>query len=162
MEHSARIDYWLQTALQRLTAEGFALRNQHGFKIVAHRSQFEITKFGNVETYFIFADFDYLDVTMMRRFSTDAFNYAMQTRTSSLPCGLFESVWSFAVSIARNVDDATMHAIKTETPPSHWSAGELRVAYDAPRHQLYYFDQTPLWGAAYYAGFRRQIQKYLG
>jgi hypothetical protein len=162
MDYSARTDFWLQTALQRLTMDGFTIRQQNYFKVVAHRSRFELSKFGNAETYFIFADFDYLDVNLMRRFSTDAYNYAVQTKTSPLPCGFFESVWCFAVAIARNADDATAYAIKTETPPKHWSAGEMRVAYDAPRHQLYYFDQTPLWGAAYYAGFRTQIKKYLG
>jgi hypothetical protein len=162
MDYSARMDYWLQTAVQRLQTDGFTIRNQNYFKIVAHRSRFELSKFGNAETYFIFADVDYLDVNLMRKFSADAYNYAVQTKSSSLPCGFFESVWCFAVAVARNVDDATAYAIKTETPPSHWSAGEMRVAYDAPRHQLYYFDQTPLWGAAYYAGFRRQIQKYFG
>jgi hypothetical protein len=65
-------------------------------------------------------------------------------------------------AMARNVDNMTAQAIKIETPPSHWSAGEMRIAYDAPRHQLYYFEQTPLWGVAYDAGFRKQIQKYLG
>lgn len=162
MDYSARTDYWLQTALQRLTADGFAIRNQNYFKVVAHRSRFELSKFGNSETFFVFADFDYLDINLMRRFSADVFNYAMQTKVNSLPCGIFESVWSFAVAMARNVDDATIRAIETETPPSHWSAGEIRVTYDAPRHQLYYFKQTPLWGAAYYAGFRKQILKYLG
>jgi hypothetical protein len=56
----------------------------------------------------------------------------------------------------------TAQVIKTEEPPTHWSAGELRVAYDAPHHQLYYYEKTPLWGAAYYSGFRKKIQKYLG
>jgi hypothetical protein len=162
MDHSARMAHWLQTAVQRLTADGFMIRQQNYFKVVAHRSRFELSKFGNAETYFILADFDYLDSNMIRRFSADAFNYAMQTKSSSLPCGIFESVWCFAIAIAQNVDDATAYAIKTETPPSHWSAGEMRVAYDVPRHQLYYFDKTPLWGAAYYAGFRNQIKKYLG
>ena len=161
MDYSARMDYWLQTAIQRLLADGFVIMNQNYFKVVAHRSRFEITKFGNSETFFIFADIDYLNIDMMRRFSTDAFNFAMKSKTSPLPCGFFESVWSYAVGIGRNVDDMTAQVIKTETPPKHWSAGEMRVAYDAPRHQLYYFDQTPLWGAAYYAGFRKQIQKYL-
>src|ERR1051325_6920460 len=102
MDYSARTDYWLQTAIQRLQADGFTIRNQNYFKVVAHRSRFELSKFGNCEAYFVFAG-------------------------------------------------------KTESPPTHYGAGEMRVAYDAARHQLYYFDQTPLWGWAYYAGFRRQI-----
>lgn len=162
MDYSARTDYWLQTALQRLTADGFTIRQQNFFKVVAHRSRFELTKFGNVETYFTFVDFDYLDANSVRRFSMDAFNYAVQTKTSPLPCGFFEGVWSFAVAIAKQTDELTAQVIKIEEPPSHWSAGELRVAYDVPRHQLHYYEKTPLWGAAYYAGFRRQIQKYLG
>jgi hypothetical protein len=161
MEDFARTDHWLQTSLQRLTADGFTIRNQNYFKVVAHRSRVELTKFGNVETYYIFADFDYLDAHLMRRFSLDAYTYAEQTKVSPLPNGLFESVWCFAVAIARNIEGTTPQVIKTEAPLSHMSGGELRIAYDVPRHQLYYYEKTPLWGGAYYSGFRKQILRYL-
>ena len=162
MEYQTRKEYWLQTALQRLTSDGFTIRPDNLFKIVAHRSRFELSKFGNSETFFIFHEFDGTDINLIRRFSNDAFNHATQLKTSSLPCGFFESVWCFAVAISHYVDDMTAQIIRTEAPPKHWSAGELRVCYDAPRHGLYYFEQTPAWGAAYYAGFRKQIQRYLG
>jgi hypothetical protein len=162
MDYTSRKDYWLQTALQRLTADEFVVKPDNMFKVVAHRSRFELSKFGNAETFFIFHEFDYTDVNLLRKFSADAFNHAMQLKVSSLPCGIFESVWCFAVAISHNIDEMTMQMLKTEAPPSHWSAGEMRVCYDAPRHGLYYFEQTPLWGAAYYAGFRNQIKKYLG
>jgi hypothetical protein len=51
MDYSARTDYWLQTALQRLTADGFTILNQNYFKVVARKSGFELSKFGNVDTF---------------------------------------------------------------------------------------------------------------
>lgn len=160
LDPMARKEHWLQTAVHKLRAGGFTLLNSP-FKVAAHHSGFELTKFGNSETFFIFAEFDYLDLPLMHRFSTDAFNFAMKSKSSPLPCGLFESVWSFAVAIAHNIDDATAQRIKFEDPPSHWSAGEMRVAYDVARHQVYFFEKTPMWGGAYYNGFRNQIRKYL-
>ncbi|MEW6128906.1 MAG: hypothetical protein AB1757_17850 [Acidobacteriota bacterium] len=162
MDYTPRKDYWVQTAIQRLQADRFTFLPDNTFKMVAHRSGFELSKFGNAETFFIFHEFDYTDANLIRRFSADAFNHAMKLKTNPLPCGFFESVWCFAVAISHNVDDMTAQILKTEDPPKHWSAGEMRVCYDAPRHGLYYFEKTPVWGAAYYAGFRNQIKKYLG
>ena len=162
MDYTPRKDYWLQTAIQRLTMDGFSLIPDNMFKVVAHRSRFELSKFGNIETFYTFHEFDYTDANLLRRFSADAFNHAMQLKTNPLPCGFFECVWSFAVAVSHNVDEVTAQMIKTESPPKHWSAFEMAVCYDAPRHGLYYFEQTPVWGAAYYAGIRNQIKKYLG
>ena len=37
----------------------------------------------------------------------------------------------------------------------------MPVVFDLASGSLYYFEGTPLWGAAYYAGFRREVQANL-
>lgn len=160
MDPFARKEHWLQTVVQKLTASGFQLLPSP-FKVVARRSRFELSKFGNSETFFTFAEFEYLDMNWMRKFSADAFTFAVQSKASSLPCGLFESVWSFAVAIAYQVDEAAIQRLRVEDPPSHWSAAEMRIIYDVTRHQITFFEQTPMWAGAYYRGLRKQIQTYL-
>jgi hypothetical protein len=86
---------------------------------------------------------------------------ALRSKTTSLPCGLFESVWCFVVAITANLDPPVAQSIRFNAPPKHWSSGELSVAFDAVTGHLSYFEQTPIWGAAYYAWFRKQIQRYL-
>jgi hypothetical protein len=51
--------------------------------------------------------------------------------------------------------------IRDTAPQKHWAAAEIPVAFDSATGQVCYFERTPVWGAAYYAGFRREIQRYL-
>ena len=157
---------WLQTVTEGMAASRFKISSDvscgdRTFPAVAHRSRFELTKFGNCETFFVFEEFDSLSPAEMRRFSAEAFTFAKAARKLKLPCGLFEAVFCFAVAIVDGLDDATAEAVRNEVPQKHWAAGEIPVVYDRAIGQLCYFEKTPMWGAAYYAGFRKQISKFL-
>jgi hypothetical protein len=60
-------------------------------------------------------------------------------------------------SISYNVDLACQNT----APTKHWAAFEVPVLYDSNHDKLLFFEKTPVWGGAYYKGFRNQIQKYL-
>jgi hypothetical protein len=51
--------------------------------------------------------------------------------------------------------------VREEAPPKHWAANEIPVVYDAATNRLHYFEKTPVWGAAYYKGFRKLIVELL-
>ena len=53
-------------------------------------------------------------------------------------------------------------SIRNVTPKMRWAAAEIPVLFDCITGQLCYFEKTPMWGAAYYRGFRNQIQQFLG
>jgi hypothetical protein len=157
---------WMHHVAGRLLSESFVALPQAsyqpaGFKFAVRRTRFEIAKFGMAETFFVFADLPALTPQSMAGFSYAAFQFAMRSKSVPLPCGLFESVWCFAVALTTNLHPQVAESIRTTTPPKHWSAGEIPVAFDAASGYLCYFEKTPMWGAAYYAGFRRQIQRYL-
>jgi len=107
-------------------------------------------------------NFSTFNTDVMRPFSADAFRCAKQHKKIPLPCGLFEGVCCFAIAVTQAVDEATQQSVRNEKPPEHWAAGEIPVVYDQVQGKLYYFERTPLWGAAYYAGFRGQIEQFLG
>jgi hypothetical protein len=160
-------DSWLGSTCRRLESAGYVIEREVShdgrlFPVVARRTRFDLLKFGFSESFFIFHQFDRLSLADFRRFSADAFRCAKAHRAIPLPCGLFESVWCYAVAIANAVDGPALEAIRSETPPKHWAAAEIPVVYDQTLRQLGYFDRTPLWGAAYYAGFRKQINRLLG
>src|SRR5262245_31836356 len=155
---------WFDSAQRRLKDNGFVFLDDSDtgkFRAAARRSRFELTKFGNCETFYIFKEFDYLDADAMRRFSADAFRYAKAHKKCFLPCGLFEAVFSFAVAVAGRVRVEAERILRSEVPPKHWAAAEMWVAYDESRGELFYLEKTPIWGAAYYAGFRKQIRRFL-
>ena len=160
-------DAWLSSVAGKLQADGFVplppqTYQAAGFKFATRRSRFELSKFGNVETFFVFADIPQLTPQLMSSFSSAAFQFAMRSKASPLPCGFFEAVFCFAVALASQIDPQTAQYLRSDSPPAHWGAGEIRAAFDAASGYLYYLEGTPLWGAAYHAGFRRQIQTYLG
>ena len=158
---------WLQNIRGRLSAASFVLSDdvhfgEATFKMIARRSRFELTKFGFSETFFIFTEFDSLNAPALRAFSSKAFQCAKKIRKIGLPCGLFESVWCYAVAIAPVVDDEIWNAVRNESPSKHWAAAEIPVVYDSTHKKLGYFEKTPIWGAAYYKTFRATIERFLG
>jgi hypothetical protein len=158
---------WLHGAAGRLQSDGFVPVNagadqRDGFAYVARRTRFQITKFGMDETFFVFAETPGLTSRIMAEFSSAAFRFALRSKVVPLPCGLFESVWCFAVAVTSHLNPQLSESIRTTTPPKHWAAAEIPVVFDTTTGQLSYFEKTPMWGAAYYAGFRRQIKNYLG
>lgn len=157
---------WLAAASRRLEADGFRITRDSSdanrqFTMVAHRSRFELTKFGNVETFFVFGSLERADQETVRKFGADAFACALRMKQFPLPRGLFEAVFCFPVCLTENLDEATIQHVRNETPPRHWSAAEIPVIYVRSTGQLVYYEKTAAWGAAYFAGFRKQIMKYL-
>jgi hypothetical protein len=163
----AAMDNWLTAARGRLASASFVLLEDvpfegRTFRLIARRTRFELTKFGFSESFFVFGQFDRLTNEALRQFSADAFRFAKKTRVIPLPCGLFESVFCYAVAITKAVDEPTLTSVRFDTPPKHWAAAEIPVVYDRTQGKLSCFEKTPLWGSAYYRGFRKQIRQFLG
>jgi len=157
---------WLNDVRARLQGAGFVVEenveSKSGrFALVCRRTRFSLTKFGMSETFFVFSRFDRLTNASLRAFSADAFRCALDRRKVRLPRGIFESVWCYAVAVAKEADPATLDAVRAEKPAKHWASAEIPVVRDEGAGRLVYFEKTPLWGAAYYAGFRREIRKLL-
>jgi hypothetical protein len=157
---------WLRRSLKILSHEGFVIsENVADCDIptaMARRSRFEFLKFGIAETFFVFRRFDSINVDALQDFSSEAFHLAKQSKTCPLPCGLFESVWCFAVAVTDHIDSVVAESVRKEVPPRHWAAAEIPVIFNQSEGRLYFFEKTPIWGAAYYAGFRSEIQRCLG
>jgi hypothetical protein len=132
------------------------------FRLVGRQTHIELTKFGFVENFFVFAEFDHLTKEVLRRFSAAAFRLAYQQRIIPLPCGIFEGVICYAVAITKSVDESTETSVRCDTPTPHWASAEIPVVYDQTQDRPFYFEKTPVWGYAYYRGFRKTILQLLG
>ena len=166
MNESTPAETWLRMVLQRLSSDGFSISHNVSFEgqefmAVAHRSRFELTKFGNSETFFVFGSLQTCDADSIRGFSSLAFKFAKRSKSFPLPCGLFEFVCCFAVCLADALDESTADSVRRVMPRKHWAAAEIPVVFDCDQGRVCFLERTPLWGAAYYKGFRNQIAKYL-
>ena len=158
---------WLQYASQKLAANGFSplhpeTYQPQGYKYAVRRSRFELSKFGMAESFFTFAEIPNLTPAVLQQFSGASFAFAEKNKKVSLPNGLFVALFCFAVALTENLPPETAAFIRNTAPIKHWSAFEMPVAIDLTNGSLVYFEKTPIWGAAYYAGFRREIEANLG
>lgn len=153
---------YVRQAQTRLECAGFSwTEDADGFRGVASRSSFQLTKFGYWETFFVFREFEQLDRGSMQEFMREAVRHAFANRTVKLPRGLFAGVATFGVAVAERADDAVIRAVRSETPPRHWAANEIPVVNDRGARRIHYFERTPVWGAAYFKGYRKQIEQFL-
>lgn len=157
---------WLQHINQRLQSNSYhplapEIYQAEGYRYAVRRTRFELSKFGMAETFFTFAEIPNLAPETMRQFSSASFQFAKRNKAVPLPCGLFESVFCFAVAITANLHPQTAQFIRDTPPTKHWAASEIPVAFDLAHGTLCYFEKTPVWGAAYYNGFRKEVQRIL-
>jgi hypothetical protein len=153
---------YLTTVRARLEAAGYTwLDAVSAFTGVAHRSRFQLTKFGMWETFFVFREFHHLDPTSLRAFMREANEFTVRNRAVSLPRGAFAGVATFGVAVARTHDPDATREIRETAPKKHWAAMEMPVVCEATTGRLHYFQRTPVWGAAYYRGLRKQIEELL-
>lgn len=155
----------LPPLIASLTNDGFACRENvmaegRTFALVAEQHAIKPTKFAKVSTFWIVEDLSEPDLGAIRRFSSDAYRYAL-THKRTPPRGFFGAVVCVPVALVRNVDAAAAESLMSSAAPKHWSAFEFPVVADLERHELLMFQGTPFWGAAYYRGFRAQAHARL-
>ncbi len=137
---------WLEASGQRLRAASYSLTDDVAFESttflrVAYRSGFQLAKFGNVETFFVFGALPTADAASIRAFSARAFRYAKSAKKLPLPCGMFEAVVAYPVALVDSLDSPTRATIEGEMPSAHYGAFEMPVVYESSRGEL---GRTPL------------------
>lgn len=157
---------WLQYVMQKLAANAYQPMSpekyqSQNFKYAAHRSRFELSKFGMAENFFTFAEIPNLTPEILIQYSTAAFKFAAANKSTPLPNGFFVATFCYAVAITMNLHPQMAQYVRETAPIKHWGAFEMPVVFDLANGGLYYFEKTPMWGAAYYAGFRKEIQTNL-
>ena len=129
------IEEFYSRSLERLrssgfkTTEGVKYRGQT-FTCVAKRTAFEGQKYGFVETFFLFAEFDDIDVGALGSYCRTCFAYALRKSRIPLPRGLFHSVECYCVALAYGIDSVVGEAVRGNEPPRHWAAAEIPVICD--------------------------------
>src|SRR5262245_60525134 len=151
-------DSWLQYVSQKLAANRFRPTKQEiyqpqGFRYAAQRSGFELSKFGMAEYFFTFAEIPNLTPQVLQQFSGASFQFANKNKEVPLPNGFFVATFCFAVAMTENLSPETASYIRDTAPVKHWSAFEMPAAIDLTNGNLVYCEKTPMWGAAYFAGF---------
>jgi len=124
------------------------------YQIVGHLSKFELSKFGISDYFFTVGYLKDVTLANIRAFSNQSYGYAGSHRSNTLPPGLFGGFWAFSIILVDQLPDSVRQAIESDCPPKHWSSFEFPIVVETSTKKVTYFQGTPTWGMAYYAGFR--------
>ena len=152
---------------KRLASNGFVIQRDvdlqpYHLNLVAVRSRFELSKFGKMTRFVLVAKVSNVDANMVQDYSARTTKYALDNPHTGLPGGLGRSVLSIPVLVSEDFDDEVKKSMTETLAPKHWAAFEFPVLISTHLRQLYYCKKTPVWGAAYYRGFRRFVETQIG
>jgi hypothetical protein len=156
---------YLARVEQRLVAEGFRCSRAgvDPWLLVAEKSGFELTKFGNVDTSVHIGNLGAPQPEALTALSAHAFAAASGTsRGFRMPGGFFQALFSHAVAIVDVAPASLVEFIEVQQAPKHWAAFESVALFELATGRLHTFAGTPLWGAAYAAGTRKLQQRLFG
>ena len=132
------------------------LDDNMGMDRIYSRYKTDLSKFGKSSTYACVKFVEQgVDGKWMQQFSSNLFNFAFKHRTG-LPIGIGGSLTVYPLLITESVSFDLAGFIKKYTP-KHYSAFEFPVVLDFIHDNLYYLESTPMWGALYYSGFRKEV-----
>ena len=126
------------------------------FDVSYKRDRVEASKFSKVSTYcFVKYANEMFDKQKFENFSKSCFDYASKIR-QGMPVGLGGSLVVYPCLIVNGVSKELKDYISIYLN-KHYSAFEFPAILDISDGNLYYYQKTPMWGAFYYNGFRKEI-----
>lgn len=151
----------LKKVESNLLNEGFRPLLGHttdGIEVYCKRS-LVLTKLSFVETFFVFKRFQNPTYSELIDYSAKTFSFSMDQKKNPLPCGMFGGVECYPVALTEVVAEDVRGRVKTDTPPEHLAAAEMLVVVNTEAGDISFFEGTPFWGAMYWDGRRRLIEK---
>ena len=151
---------------QQLTSKEYSLKRNisilpYQIDLIASKSSFEASKFGKMTRTISFTSMENVNTETIQEFSKYATKYALDNRDSLLPRGLGGSLLSIPVIISRDFDIELRQWMEKNLVKKHWAAFEFPVLISLKDQEIYYCKKTPIWGAAYYSGFRKFVETNL-
>jgi hypothetical protein len=154
---------YINAAIERFKTDGFDISAEKigGSDIVAARnSQLKpLAGMTQMKNSAVIGFADAVTKESMEKFTEDAFKHTLET-TEGLPRGMQTGVSCFAVLVSGDVSEDAKKWVQ-EKPKSSFAAFRMPVIVDLSSGQTFYYRKTPIWGCAYYRGFRSFIEKYL-
>lgn len=122
----------------------------------AKESKFELKWMATKLKMFSFISYaEKIDEDTIKKYSHECFEYSRKNY-KGLPRGIQNGIVSFSVLTSVDVDKSAIDFVRNR-PKKHFSAFEMPIIIDLKNEQLFFYDQTPIWGGMYYKFFREYI-----
>jgi hypothetical protein len=153
---------YIELVQSRLAQRGFGFEAGPNGILVAHKSGFSITKFGNADELVVLSYLPKLEPADYGSFMASCYDFGLRSiRGFRMPRGFGQFVSCTTVAI---LDSAPVELtdLTQKEPPKHWSAMESRVIRDLSRATTYSYQGVRVFGAAYMASQRAFVREVLG
>ena len=158
---------FLDDLAKRLASAGFSVRRdfdipQYRLDLLAGRTKIELGKFGKLTRFVAVSRGNLVDIARVQDFSARVSKYAFDNPGTVFPRGFGGAVFVIPVLVSEDFDETVKNWIAKTSPPKHWAAIEFPVLVSTGQGRVYYCRKTPIWGAAYYRGFRNFVRSMIG
>ena len=163
-----KFDSFLNELSERFSRHGFSVKrgvrlDPYLLEIVAFASAYEVSKFGKMTRIVTVTSMDNVATSdLVKNFSSTAMKFCLDNRDSLLPRGFGGSLLSIPTIVSDGFPEEIKNWMGRNRAPRHWAAFEFPALVSIVDRQVYYYKKTPLWGAAYYGGFRKFVEEVLG
>lgn len=99
-----------------------------------------------------------IDRDDIQKYTSTCVDYALHSY-KGMPRGVQNGISTFNVLVSENVS-AEAKAFSIARPKKHFAAFEMPIIFDLSDQSIYYYKNTPMWGAIYYKFFREYIEKH--
>jgi len=157
-----KLDNYYKLLVQWLQYYGFEQLNVHpesGADKVFRRTRVEASKFGKVDFYVCSKHIPDITNVLLSEFSSKMFTLANRHR-SGIPLGFGAMLQVFPLIITENITNELADYVKSSYCPKHFAASEFPSVIDLNSGYVYYYQSTPVWGYAYYGGYRRDSYNF--
>ena len=159
---STKLEQYCDLLDQWLKYFGFEQLNVHaeaGADKVFRRSRVEAAKFGKVDFYVCTKYIPGANNSLVQDFSSKMFSLASRHR-SGAPLGFGAMLQVFPLVITENITNELADFLKSKYCPKHYAASEFPSVIDLNTGYVYFYQSTPIWGYAYYNGYRRDSNNF--
>jgi len=151
---------------QKFKNKGFEIKRNtevspYQIDVIASKDSWEASKFGKMTRIIMVASIENTNAETILNFSMRSFQYALDNRDSLLPRGLGGSLLFVPVIVSNDFNIHIKLWMEKTLAEKHWAAFEFPVLISLKDRKIYYCKKTPIWGAAYYRGFRKFVEENL-
>jgi hypothetical protein len=125
------------------------------FDTAFKRDRVEATKFSKVNSFcFVKYQDEHFTNAKFEQFSRESFNYAYKIRQGN-PIGIFGSLVVYPCLVVEKATQEQINFLGSYLN-KHYSAFEFPCLLELFTGDFYCYPKTPMWGALYYDGFRKE------
>lgn len=137
-----------------------AIPQNSGLERFYRMTRIEATKFGKNDRYIGVKFMQSASVNDYKEFAFKVYGVSRIDRQGKGLLGFGAMMSAYPLLIIENISNELAVFAKNYSPLRSRATVEFPSLFDLTSANLYYSGKTPIWGAAYYSGFRREVYAY--